>query len=75
VFELAEPGNQFIVRVLSKDRRRVYTTQVTNLVQRPDNVTDGHAVTLAEAPAGMARPVRAWYPSGDLVGHEFIYRR
>ena len=75
IFELAEPGqNQNLVRVLSRDRRRIYTTQFTMLVQRPANVSDNHGITFNEAPAGMPLPIKAWYAVGDTVGHEFMYR-
>ena len=74
IFELADPGsNHNLVRVLSRDRRKIYTTQFTFLVQRPRNVSDDHGITFNEAPAGTAPPVKAWYPIGDTVGHEFIY--
>jgi hypothetical protein len=76
IFELAEPGsNNNLVRVLSRDRRKVYTTQFTILVQRPKTVTDNHGITFHEAPAGQAPPIKAWYPIGHTVGHEFIYQR
>ena len=75
IFELAEPSsNHNLVRVMSRDRRKVYATQFTILVQRPASVTDNHGITFREAPAGMAPPIKAWYPSGEQVGHEFIYR-
>ncbi len=76
IFELADPGtNQSLVRVMSRDRRRVYTQQFTMSVQRPASVKDDHGITFAEAPAGEAPPIKAWYPNGDSIGHEFIYRR
>ena len=76
IFELADPSsNQNLVRVLSSDRRHVYAQQFTIPVQRPKNMDENHGITFGEVPAGMAPPVQAWYPSGDQVGHEFMYRR
>ena len=75
IFELAEPwSNHNLVRILSRDRRKIYTTQFTYIVQRPGNVSDDHGITFNEAPAGAALPIKAWYAVGETVGHEFIYR-
>lgn len=76
IFERADPANnRHIVRVMSRDRRRVYTTQVTNIVLRPSNVSNDHGIILGEAAPGTAAPVQAWFPVGDERGHQFIYSR
>jgi len=76
IFELADPSsNHSLVRVLSRDRRHTYTQQFTTQVQRPKNMDDRQGISFGEAQPGMAAPVKAWYPSGEAVGHEFIYRR
>jgi len=76
IFERADPAmNRYIVRVLSRDRRKVYTTQVTNIVMRPPNVSNDHGIVLGESAPGQAAPVRAWFPVGDDTGHEFIFSR
>jgi hypothetical protein len=75
IFERIDPNNRHMVRVLSRDRRRVYTTQVTNIIQRPPNVSNDHGIILGEAGPGMAAPVQAWFPVGAELGHEFIYSR
>jgi len=76
IFERADPAmNRYLVRVLSRDRRKIYTTQVTNIVLRPSNVSNDHGIVLGEAGPGMAAPVRAWFPVGDERGHEFIFSR
>jgi hypothetical protein len=76
IFERADPTmNRYIVRVLSRDRRKVYTTQVTNIVMRPSNVSNDHGIVLGESAPGQAAPVRAWFPVGDNTGHEFIFSR
>ena len=74
IFELADPGNKSLVRVMSRDRRKVYTQQFTISVQRPASVADNHGITFGEAAAGEAPPIKAWYPEGESTGHAFIYR-
>ena len=64
-----------IVRVSSQDRKRVFLTAYTRQVERPKNDKGKLLVTLGEAAPGSAPPVAAWFPIGESVGHEFIYRR
>lgn len=76
IFERADPAmNRYMVRVLSRDRRKIYTTQITNIVMRPPNVSDDHGIVLGETAPGQPATVRAWFPVGDSTGHEFIFRR
>jgi hypothetical protein len=64
-----------IVRVSSRDRKRVFITAYTLQVPRP-NGDDGRVlVQLGEAAAGTAPPIAAWFPIGESVGHQFIYNR
>ena len=62
-----------IVRVLSHDRKKVYVTAFTLDVQRPRGDEGKLLVSLGEASAGVARPIAAWFPIGESVGHQFIY--
>jgi hypothetical protein len=62
-----------IVRVSSRDRRKVFLTAYTREVQRPKSDNGKLLVTLGEASAGSAPPVSAWFPIGEAVGHQFIY--
>jgi hypothetical protein len=64
-----------IVRVLSRDRKKVYVTAFTLDVQRPRGDDGKLVVSLGEASAGAARPIAAWFPIGESVGHQFIYDR
>ena len=74
-FELADSdSNLSIVRVVSRDRSRVHYTGFTNQVRRPANLPAGQMLTLGEAPAGTPPPVAVWYPKGDSMGRQFIYR-
>ena len=73
IFELVLPAtNSNIVRVLSRDRSRVYLTAFTMMVRKPHNLKD--MVTFGEAQRGMAPPITAWYPPEDGSGRQFIYR-
>jgi hypothetical protein len=69
-FETA-PGLLDIVRVLSKDRSKVYYMGFTRSVQRPRNMKD--AVTLGEAEKDAPAPITAWFPIGSPTGHQFVY--
>ena len=74
-FELAEPStNLAIVRVMSRERSKVYYTGFTAAVRRPADLAAGRMLTFGEAPAGAPPPIAAWYPSGESMGHQFIYR-
>ena len=76
IFEVAGPGSdKSLVRVMSRDRRKLYTQQFTVTVERPARVTDSHGITFGEAPAGQAAPITAWFASGEQTGHQFIYGR
>ena len=62
-----------IVRVSSRDRKKVYLTAFTLDVARPRGEDGKLLVSLGEASAGAARPIAAWFPIGESVGHQFIY--
>ena len=63
-----------IVRVMSADGRQLYFTGFTIPVSRPASMARNHIVSLGEAATGEPTPIRAWYPIGLSVGHEFRYR-
>ena len=62
-----------IVRVIARDRSKVYLTQFTHTVYRPSARTLKATITLGETPAGTPPPVKAWYPESETRGREFIY--
>ena len=72
VFERITPE---VVRVSHRTTRRVYLTAFTHAIARPASMPRGQFVTLGESPAGLAPPIKAWFPEGYAVGHEFIYPR
>jgi hypothetical protein len=64
-----------IVRVSSRDRKKVFITAYTLEVARPRGDDGKVLVQLGEAAAGTAPPIAAWFPIGESVGHQFIYNR
>jgi hypothetical protein len=74
IFELSSPTNLDVVRVLSRDRSRVYLTTLTMPIQRPPDMPADRLVTFGEAKAGEPMPITAWYPEGHSIGHKFAYR-
>ena len=62
-----------IVRVSSRDRKKVYLTAFTRQVNRPNTDKGKLLITLGEAAPGSAPPVSTWFPIGESVGHQFIY--
>lgn len=74
-FELADSTVSLdIVRVVSRDRSKVSYTGFTALVPRPAGLPADQMLTFGEAPAGTPPPIVAWYPAGESIGHQFIYR-
>ncbi len=74
VFEVLNPetsGN--VVRVASRDRQRVYLTQVTIPVERSRSRDMEPRIVLGEASAGQLPPVTSWFPHGETIGRAFIY--
>ncbi len=73
VFEVVMPGSLDLVRVSSRDRGQVYLTAFTQRVNRPAKLGPDRSLVFNEVPAGMTPPIKAWFPLGDSIGHEFIY--
>jgi hypothetical protein len=70
IFELADPSVPDAVRVLSRDRSRIYYLGFTLPVTRPGA---GAFVSLQEAPASKPQPISAWWPDGGTRGQQFYY--
>jgi len=62
-----------VVRVTSRDGRRVYLTAITQTVNRPVGQAGRSALVFGEAASGAAAPVKIWFPAGEPFGHAFIY--
>jgi hypothetical protein len=74
IFELADPdGDPSIVRVLSRDRLRVYYLGFTDLIVRPARWREDRPISLGEARPGSPLPITAWYPASESTGRRFIY--
>jgi hypothetical protein len=75
IFDL--PGNDpSIVRVSSRDGRRVFLTAFTYIVDRPRGLGADQQVTLGEAPRGEPKAIQVWYTPGNRgAGRQFIYGR
>ena len=73
IFEELSPTSPNVVRVLSKDRSRLYLTAFTAPIDRPAGMPMTVTVSVGEATPGTATPITAWYPIGQSMGHRFIY--
>ena len=74
IFELPDPmGAADVVRVSSQDRRKVYLTAFTRIVERPAGMSASQPVSFGEGPAHAPQPIKAWWPNGESTGREFIY--
>ena len=62
-----------LVRVKSRDGTQVYVTAYTRIVGRPAHLRSDRQILFNEVPSGMAPQVKAWYPDGQSIGHEFLY--
>jgi hypothetical protein len=75
IFELASPGQSpSLVRVLSRDRSKIHLLAFTNFTPRPMGADRNKVVSLGEARRGETPPIKAWYPTDESMGREFIYR-
>ena len=74
IFEVVNPNSTSdLVRVLSRDRSKVFLKQFTRFVHRPFAATLTPSIALGEAVDGNPPPVKAWYPDTETLGREFIY--
>ena len=62
-----------VVRVRSRDGRKVYLTAFTQTVARPAGQAGLSALVFGEAVSGTPAPVTIWFPVGERIGHRFIY--
>jgi len=74
IFEEADPTTSSdVVRVLSRDRSRVFLTQLATAVERPKSIPENQAVILAEAPNGEPAQIIEWFEPGTDSGFAFEY--
>ena len=75
LFEVADPLMSIdIIRVTNRQRNLVYFTAFTDRVERKDGVRSETGITFAPPQPDAVRKIAAWYPRGESLGHEFIYR-
>ena len=73
-FEVMNPdSSSTVVRVAHRDTHQVFFSGLTMMAVRPANLAAGRLVTVGEAAAGAAIPITAWYPTGRLAGHRFVW--
>jgi hypothetical protein len=75
-FEIANPNSSLmVVRVTRRDTGRVYFAGFTRMVPRPVDLPENQRISLGEAAQrGAAVPIAVWYPTGQPLGHRFIYQ-
>jgi hypothetical protein len=74
IFEVVNPETSAnVVRVLSRDRSRVYLMQVTLGTNRPAAGDLTSAIVLGEGSRTNPPVVKAWFPQGEVLGRQFIY--
>ncbi len=73
IFELADGNSRDLVRVMSRDRSKVYLTAFTRFVQRSPHGPLDSAIVFAETPAGTPPAIKVWYPEDEITGRQFIY--
>jgi hypothetical protein len=75
IFELPEAtGDHSLVRVSSRDRKTVYLTAFTTMVNRPAGMNRDQVISLGEAPGIAPPPIDVWWPE-DSAGRRFTYAK
>jgi hypothetical protein len=75
IFELPDPTDAWsVVRVTSRDRRHVYLTAFTRIVDRPKGMKADQIISFGEARSSEPQPIKVWWPTGESTGREFIYQ-
>lgn len=76
LFQLADsPSNRHIVRVMSRDRQKLFTTVMAIPAYTLDSPPDEPQIRFMETPAGGPNVIRIWFYPGRSTGHEFVYPR
>ena len=74
IFERVHPDTSInVVRVMSRDRSKVYLTRLTIGADRPRGLQADRQIVFAERKAGEVPRIAAWYPVSSGRGHVFIY--
>jgi hypothetical protein len=72
VFERVADPQLVLVRdrATSKVRYLGFTVQI----RRPAGLAANQLITLGESPKGVAPRIDAWYPNGESIGEQFMYK-
>ena len=62
-----------LVRVVSRDRSKIYALQFTYFVHRPLSANMKGIVRLGETRPGTAPVITSWFPADETLGRAFIY--
>ena len=74
-FDIADSSSNIdIVVVRNAGRTKTYFQGFTQIVARPKGLPANAVVTFGERPSDSAMPIAVWYPIGQTIGHEFLYR-
>ena len=74
-FDIADNSSSLdIVVVRNATRTKSYFIGFTNTVDRPKGLPANTAVTFGERAANAPMPIAVWYPLGQAIGHQFLYR-
>jgi hypothetical protein len=74
IFERADPFNHNdLVRVLARNRSKVYLLGFTTQVVRPEGMPPDRAILFHESREGAAPRIDAWFPQDEPIGHRFVY--
>lgn len=68
-------GGGSVVSVRNRATHQPVYLGNTRRVERPIGARTNEPVVLGESSRGLPPPIVAWYPTGAVTGHEFIYRR
>ena len=72
IFEAADPTTSSdVVRALSRDRSRVYLTQLALPVERPKGIPDDQTVVISEEPNGEPAQIIEWFAPDTELGYAF----
>jgi hypothetical protein len=75
IFEEADPDHASnLVRVLSRDRSRVFLTQFAARVERPAGINKDQTVILGEPQPNEPEELVSWFVPGVDLGYAFSYR-
>ncbi len=76
LFVLADsPSNRHVVRVMSEDRKKLYTTVMAIPSYQVGKPSDEPEIRFMEAPENGPHAIKLWIYPGRTTAHEFLYPR